>query len=184
MPLWTDIIDPVEASGIARAEQYLYEQRWGTLARYLPNVFVPSTYVEFVAGANGLTDVAHYRAFSSPPKIGSGPKGERKTITLPAISRNEPINEQEQMTWESLTEDQQLKSIEKAIRRMVRRIRSMFFSVISRQRRRNSSRGTSFLVIPCCSSTLTSVGRPWQSHPCGNITLSPSIRRYRARKSM
>ena len=123
MPLWTDLMDPVEATGIARAEMDAIERAQnGTLAHYLPNVFVPSTYVEFVAGANGLTDVAHYRAFSSPPKIGSGPKGERKTITLPAISRNEPISEQEQMSWESLTEDQQLKSIEKAIRRNVRAI--------------------------------------------------------------
>ncbi len=75
-------------------------------------------------------------------------------------------------------------SIEKAMRRMVVRICPMFFAVSSRQSRRNSSRGRSFFVIPCCSSTLTSVGSPWQSHPCGNITLSPRIRRYRARKSM
>ena len=123
MSLWTDLMDPVEATGIARAEMDAIErEKSGTLARYLPNVYVPSTYVEFVAGTAGLVDVAHYRAYNSPPKIGAGPRGERKTITLPAISRNEPINEQEQMTWESLTEDQQLKSVEKAIRRNVRAI--------------------------------------------------------------
>lgn len=123
MPLWTDLMDPVEATGIARAEQQEYERsRGGTLARYLPNVEVGSHFVEFVAGDNGLVDVAHYRAYNSPPKIGSGRGGERKTITLPAMSRNEPINEQEQMTWDHMSETQQLKSLERAIRRNVQAI--------------------------------------------------------------
>lgn len=126
MALWTDIMDPVEATGIARAEQYVIEQEKGpTLAAFLPNVFVASHYVEFVANAAaGLVDVAHYRAYNSPPKIGKAEGGQRKTITLPAISRNEPINEAEQMAWNSLTDDQKYKSIEKAIRRNVQAIAS------------------------------------------------------------
>lgn len=123
MALWTDLMDPVEATGIARATQQEIERaKGGTLARFLPNVFVASHYVEFMVGAAGLVDVAHYRAYNSPPKIGSGPGGARKTLTLPAISRNEPINETEQMTWDHLSEDQQRKSIEKAIRRNVQAI--------------------------------------------------------------
>ena len=48
---------------------------------------------------------------------------------------------------------------------------SMFWAVSSSQSRRNSALGTSFLVMLWISSTLTSVGRPWQSQPWGNITL-------------
>ena len=123
MPLWTDIMDPVDATGIARAEQYTLEtQRNGSLSRFLPNVFVPSHYVEFIAGENGLIDVAHYRAYNSPPKIGRGQGGKRKTITLPAVSRNEVINEQEQMNWANYTDAQRYNSLEKAIRRSVQAI--------------------------------------------------------------
>ena len=67
-------------------------------------------------------------------------------------------------------------SVEKAIFRRVIRIAAMFFSVSSRHIRRNSSRETSFFVMWLSSSTFTSVGRPWQSQPCGNITLNPFIR--------
>lgn len=123
MPLWTDLMDPVEATGIARVEQYEIEQaKGGTLARYLPNRLVASHYVEFMAGSSGLVEVAHYRAYNSPPKIGAGPGGTRKTLTLPAISRSEPIDELSQMTWESLTGEQQKQSIEAAIRRNVQAI--------------------------------------------------------------
>ena len=70
MPLWTDIITPVEATGIARDEQYVIEQeRGGTLARYLPNVFEDSDYVKFQVGSTGLVDVARYRAFNAPPGL-------------------------------------------------------------------------------------------------------------------
>ena len=77
-----------------------------------------------------------------------------------------------------------LQSTEKPSLRRVWRIFSMFFSVSSRHILRNSSRGTSFLVMPKISSTFTSVGRPWQSQPWGNMTLKPCIRLYRAMKSM
>ena len=43
MPLWTDLITPVEATGIARAELELIEQAKGNLSRWLPNVTSPAT---------------------------------------------------------------------------------------------------------------------------------------------
>jgi len=123
MPLWTDLIDAVEATGIARDEQYLIEQqKGGTLARYLPNVFVDSTYVEFFPGVSGLVDVARYRAFNAPPEVGKGASVSRKTITLPPISRTEPIDEMTQSQLARLSDDRVRKSIEAAIRRNVQAI--------------------------------------------------------------
>lgn len=120
--LWTDIIDPVEATGIARDEQAVYEQQWGTLARYLPNVLVASDHVKFFVGANGLVDEAHYRAYNAPPEIGKGQGVRSRTIDLPAISRNEPIDERTQKELRRLSDDQIRKSIEAAIKRTVQAI--------------------------------------------------------------
>ena len=123
MPLWNDIMDPTEASGIARAMQSEIERaKGGTLARYLPNVQVDSDHVQFTEGDNSLVDVAHYRAFNSPPKIGTGGGGKRRTISLPAISRNEPNDEQTQKAIMRLSDDKIRKSIESAIRRNVQAI--------------------------------------------------------------
>lgn len=122
MALWTDIISPVDATGIARAEQYLYEQQWGTLARYLPNVFVESDHIKFLVGTNGLVDEAFYRAFNAAPEIGNSAVPQSKTIDLPAISRNEPIDERTQKELRRLSDDQVRKSIVSAIRRTVQAI--------------------------------------------------------------
>lgn len=123
MALWTDLIDPVEATGIARDEQYVIEQaRGGTLARFLPNVFVPSDHVKFTPGVNGLVDVARYRAFNAPPEVGKGQGGKATTVDLPPISRTEPIDELTQKELSRLTDDQIRKSVESAIRRNVQAI--------------------------------------------------------------
>lgn len=122
MPLWTDIVTPVEATAIARDEQYVIEQRKGSLARWLPNIFVPSDHVKFVANANILVDVARYRAFNAPPEIGKGAMPTSKSIDLPAISRNEPIDELTQKELGRLPDDQVAKSIAAAIRRNVQAI--------------------------------------------------------------
>lgn len=123
MPLWTDIIDPVEATGIARDEQYVIEQaKGGTLARFLPNVFVDSDHVKFWPSANGLVDVARYRAFNARPEVGKGAPIVAKTIDLPSIARNEPIDEVTQKELARLSDDRIKKSIESAIRRNVQAI--------------------------------------------------------------
>lgn len=123
MPLWTDLIDPVEATGIARDEQYVVEQaRGGTLARFLPNVFVDSDHVKFFPGATGLVDAARYRAFNAPPEIGKGQGAKSSTIDLPSIARNEPIDEMTQKELARLSDDRIRKSIESAIRRNVQAI--------------------------------------------------------------
>ena len=122
MPLWTDLINPVEATGIARDEQYLVEQRKGSLARFLPNVFVDSDHVKFFPGSTGLVDAARYRAFNSPPEIGKGQTVRASSIDLPSIARNEPIDEMTQKELARLSDDRVMKSIEAAIRRNVQAI--------------------------------------------------------------
>lgn len=123
MALWTDIINPVEATGIARDEQYLIEQsRGGSLARFLPNVFVDSDHVKFYPGTNGLVDAARYRAFNSRPEVGKGQSVKASTIDLPSIARTEPIDELTQKELRRLSDDRIRKSIEAAIRRNVQAI--------------------------------------------------------------
>ena len=123
MPLWTDLIDPVEATAIARDEQYEIEQaRGGSLARFLPNVTVADDRVEFDMTTTGLVDVARYRAFNARPEVGKGPKTKRGTINLPSISRTEPIDERTQKDLRRLTDDRIRRSVEAAIRRNVQAI--------------------------------------------------------------
>ena len=123
MPIWTDLIDPVEATGIARDEQYVIEQqKGGTLARFLPHVFVDSDHVKFYPGSTGLVDAARYRAFNAPPEIGKGAQTKASTIDLPAIARNEPVDELTQKELPRLSDDRIRKSIESAIRRTVQAI--------------------------------------------------------------
>ncbi|MCM0622505.1 major capsid protein [Nocardioides bruguierae] len=123
MPLWTDIIDPVEATAIARDEQYVIEQqRGGTLARFLPNVFVESDHVKFYPGQNGLVDVASYRAFNARPEVGKGQGIQRRSIDLPSIARSEPIDEITQKELARLSDDRVRKGLENAIKRNVQAI--------------------------------------------------------------
>lgn len=123
MALWTDLIDPVEATGIARDEQYVIEQaKGGTLARFLPNVLVDSDHVKFFPGTNGLVDAARYRAFNAKPEVGKGAGVVSKTVDLPSIARTEPIDEMTQKELARLSDDRIRKSIESAIRRNVQAI--------------------------------------------------------------
>jgi hypothetical protein len=97
MALWTDLIDPATLTGYARASLADYEQRQGTLARWLPNREVLDITVRFTAGQTGLVDVANFRAYDAEPEIGSRPEGKRVTIDLPAISNNIPVSEYDQL---------------------------------------------------------------------------------------
>ena len=97
MALWTDIIDPSTLTGYVRASLADYEQRRGTLARWLPNREVPDITVRFVQGSTGLVDVADFRAFDAEPTIGKAPGGKRVTIELPALGQNIPVSEYNQL---------------------------------------------------------------------------------------
>lgn len=122
MALWTDIITPVEATAVARLRQAELEAEKGRLSRFLPNVFVPTTHVKFKVGSFGLVDNARYRSFNAPPEIGRGETFADQVVSLPAISREEEIDELTQMEMASLPDDQIRKSVEAAIRRSVEAI--------------------------------------------------------------
>lgn len=120
MPLWTDLITPVEATGIARAEQYDLEKAKGSLSRWLPNVDVASDYVKFILGDHGLVDEAFYRAFNAAPEPIGGEGLKSTLVELPAMSTTQPIDERTQKDMRSLSDDQLRKGVESAIRRAVR----------------------------------------------------------------
>lgn len=95
--LYTDLIDPATLSGYARAALADYEQRRGTLARWLPNREIADVVARFVAGQTGLIDVAKFRAYDAEPEIGKRPAGKRVTIEMPALGQNIPVSEYEQL---------------------------------------------------------------------------------------
>lgn len=118
MPLWTDIVDPVEATAAARVELAEYE-RLNSLAKYLPTVAVDGDTVEVFATEDGLVSEANFRAWNAPPEVGESPGLNSTIVKLAAISRNEPIDEKTQRALKRLPEDRVKRSIEAAIRRNV-----------------------------------------------------------------
>ena len=117
MPLWTDIITPVEATGIARVELQDRERAKGALSRFLPNVSVADDHVKFIKGQHGLVDEAYYRAYNAAPEIISSDVIGSTLIELAAMSNNQPIDERTQKALRRMPEGQVRKSIEWAIRR-------------------------------------------------------------------
>lgn len=105
MALWTDIIEPAELTGYARASLEEREKAKGSLARYLPYREVNDIVARFVAGASGLVDEARFRAYDAEIEIGAGPEGRRVTVDLPALGRNIPVSEQAQLRTRNATDE-------------------------------------------------------------------------------
>ena len=95
--LWTDILDPATLTGYARESMSDVERRKGTLAGFLPNRTTPDTLVRFNVGRTGLVEEARFRAYDAEPEVGRGPKGERRTLELPAIGQTIPVSEYNQI---------------------------------------------------------------------------------------
>lgn len=136
MALWTDIIDPATLTGYTRAYMEDYEQQQGSLARWLPNRFVPDINIRFVKGDNGLVPIADLRAYDAEPTIGGLPGGERVTIELPAVGRNIPVSEYNQLRARSAnpSDERVLETIQKAAKAAARaavdRVESMRGTVL------------------------------------------------------
>jgi hypothetical protein len=122
MALWTDLIDPATLTGYARASLADYEERKGTLARWLPNREVNDIVVRFVAGSTGLTEIAKFRAFDAEPEIGKSIPGKRVTLELPALGQNIPISEYQQLRSRNATDEQMLVSVRKTTDAVVRAV--------------------------------------------------------------
>ncbi|MEF2979098.1 major capsid protein [Subtercola sp. YIM 133946] len=106
MALWTDIVEPAELTGYARAALADYEAARGTLARFLPNREVADVVVRFVAGSTGLIETANFRAFDAEPEVGRGPSGKRVTLELPALGQELPVTEYVQLRQRNASDDQ------------------------------------------------------------------------------
>ncbi len=124
MPLWTDIIDPVTLSGYAREAMADYEERKGTLARWLPNRDISDIVARFVKGQTGLLDAALFRAYDAEPEIGRRQVGRRVTIELPALGQNLPVSEYEQLRLRSgqVDDETALVTIQNSVTAAVRAI--------------------------------------------------------------
>lgn len=111
MALWTDIIDPATLTGYVREALSDIEARNGNLARYLPNRTVSDIIVRFTAGQNGLVAEAEFRAFDAEPTVGAKRPGQRVILELPAIGRDIPITEYEQLRTRGASDDAILNAI-------------------------------------------------------------------------
>lgn len=105
MALWTDIVEPAELSGYARAALADIEATRGSLARFLPYREVADVVVRFVVGATGLVEAAQFRAFDAEPEVGRGPSGKRVTLELPALGQELPVSEYQQLRARNASDD-------------------------------------------------------------------------------
>ncbi len=124
MALWTDVIDPATLTGYVRGYMEDYEKERGSLAQWLPNRYVPDISVRFVRGVNGLVPIAEFRAFDAEPTIGALPGGTRVNIEMPAVGRNIPVSEYNQLRTRNAnpSEAQILGSIQNAARAVARAV--------------------------------------------------------------
>lgn len=93
MPLWTEILEPAELTGFARASLQAREDANGSLERYLPNTHVDNTHVKFEIGENGLQEAAEFRAFDAEPSIARQGAGRGVQLELPALGQKMPVSE-------------------------------------------------------------------------------------------
>lgn len=95
---WTDLVDPVELTGYARARFEDYERRInGSLVSYLPNDFLNDIVARFEVGATGLQPVAEYLAYDTESPVASLPGSQRVLIELPKLGLKMTVSEYDQI---------------------------------------------------------------------------------------
>lgn len=122
MPLWTDIIEPAELSGFARASLQAFEDRNGSLERWLPNTHVDDIAVKFVIGENGLQEAAEFRSFDAEPTIARQSRGRGVQLELPAIGQKMPVSEYRALRLRNASDDAYRSHILKTTNQIVRAI--------------------------------------------------------------
>lgn len=96
--MWTDLIEPVELTGYARARLEDYErQQNGTLSRWLPNEFLNDIVARFTVGGTGLQPVAEFLSYDAETPLASLPGAQRVTIELPKLGLKMRVSEYEQI---------------------------------------------------------------------------------------
>ena len=96
--MWTDLVEPVELTGYARARLEDYErQQNGSLSAWLPNDFIPDIVARFEVGGTGLQPVAEFISYDAETPTGSLPGAQRVTIELPKLGQKRRVSEYEQL---------------------------------------------------------------------------------------
>lgn len=96
--MWTDLVEPVELTGYARARLEDYERNInGSLVSYLPNEFLNDIYARFEVGQTGLQPVAEYLAYDTETPVASLPGAQRVMIELPKLGLKMTVSEYEQL---------------------------------------------------------------------------------------
>ena len=96
--MWTDLVEPVELTGYARARLEDYERQLnGSLVEYLPNEFLNDIVAKFEVGQTGLQPVAEYIAYDVETPLASLPGAQRVMIELPKLGLKMSVSEYEQL---------------------------------------------------------------------------------------
>lgn len=96
--MWTELVEPVELTGYARARLEDYErQQNGSLARWLPNETINDITARFDVGGTGLQPVAEFRSYDAETPLASLPGAQRVTIELPPLGLKMRVSEYEQL---------------------------------------------------------------------------------------
>lgn len=123
MALWTEVVDPAELTGYARAALEDYEVNRASLAPFLPNSLVADIVARVIRGGSGMVDAASYRAYDAETPIGGARPAARLTFDLPPLGKKERVSEYDQLRARNADNpDAVLASIERAT---VRRVRSI-----------------------------------------------------------
>lgn len=96
--MWTDLVEPVELTGYARARLEDYErQQNGSLSSYLPNELLNDIVARFEVGGTGLQPVAEYLSYDTETPLASLPGAQRVTLELPKLGLKMRVSEYEQL---------------------------------------------------------------------------------------
>lgn len=119
--MWTDLVEPVELTGYARARLEDYERNLnGSLVEYLPNDFLNDIVARFEVGQTGLQPAAEYIAFDTETPLASLPGAQRVMIELPKLGLKMSVSEYEQLRARGDTSNVVLRpSVERITERLV-----------------------------------------------------------------
>src|SRR6478752_5820006 len=96
--MWTDLVEPVELTGYARARLEDYERSQnGSLSSFLPNETIQDIVARFEVGGAGLQPVAEFRSYDAETPLGSLPGKQRVTLELPPLGMKMRVSEYEQL---------------------------------------------------------------------------------------
>lgn len=97
MLLNTDFAPPPELTGYGRAALQDLEINRFTLSRWLPHRLVDDLMFRFIAGGEGLTEAATFRAYDAESPIAARPGLTRVSGELPPISRKIRLGEYDRL---------------------------------------------------------------------------------------